>query len=804
MAKYDPSVREKHWQQFWADKGVYHFHPKSDKPIYSIDTPPPTVSGKLHLGHVFSYTQTEVLARYFRLSGHNLYYPFGMDDNGLPTERLVEAELGIKGSDLPRNEFIQKCLDTVDIYHQKYRDLWQSLGFSVDWRLEYSTISPEIRALTQKNFKLLYQQGIAYRQESPALWCSTCQTAIAQAEVEDKQVDSIFYDLVFTLENGHEILIATTRPELLSACVAVFINPKDKRYKKLIGTYIITPLGDKVKIFADDKVQIDKGTGIVMCCTYGDETDLFWKKQFNLDEKIIINKDGKFNQLAFPQIQNLTIPQGRKTIVEYLKSKNLIKKELPIIHDVGCHERCKTPIEIINTFQWFVKVLNIKDEILKLADQINWYPKTMKIRFVAWVENLKWDWAISRDRFYGISVPVYYCSSCGEVILPQDSELPLDPQSQTTKNTCPKCQNSRLIGEHLVFDTWFTSGNSPEINTSLNQNLTGQQIKIPMSLRAQAHDIIRTWAFYTIVLSYYKNKKIPWKDIAISGHLLLRKGEKISKRTGGGVIRPEDEIATHSADAIRYAMCSASLGLDSYYDAHEIQNGKKLVNKLFNASNFVISALKDYHPQPLDLSSLRPIDLWLYQQSLDTAQNMAKYFDKYDYTHPRDLAINFFWETFCDYYLEIIKKRIYELKASDPQKLSAQTTLYHTLQTILTIFSPFVPHITEEIYQSYFALQKNMPSSVHQTNWPKISQNSRLSPDHQKTIEELLKIISLVRAEKSKNGINLAQPISNLTINHPWLTSTHLSDFIFDLQAVTRASEIEINQSARLSVVLKY
>ena len=804
MAKYDPSSQEKHWQQFWLDNGIYHFNPKSPKPIYSIDTPPPTVSGKLHMGHVFSYTHTEVLARYFRLSGHNLYYPFGMDDNGLPTERLVETELGIKGSDLPRNVFIQKCLNTVDQYHQKYRDLWQSLGFSVDWRLEYSTISPEIRTLSQKNFIQFFQKGIAYRQESPALWCSTCQTAVAQAEVEDKQKDSIFYDLVFTLEDNKEVLIATTRPELLSACVAVFVNPKDKRYLKLVGTTITTPLGDKVKIFKDDKVQIDKGTGIVMCCTYGDETDLFWKKQYNFDEKIILDKNCKFNQLALSQIQGQSVTQARKTIVDYLNSKNLIKKELAIVHDVGCHERCGTPIEIINTFQWFIKVLDIKEDILKFADQINWYPKTMKSRFIAWVENLKWDWAISRDRFYGISVPVFYCTACGEVVLPKDSELPIDPLSQSTSNTCPKCHSSELKGEHLVFDTWFTSGNSPEINSNLNQNLTDKKIKIPMSLRPQAHDIIRTWAFYTIVLSFYKNNQIPWKDVAISGHLLLRKGEKISKRTGGGTIRPETEISTHSADAIRYAMCSASLGLDTYYDANEIQNGKKLVNKLFNASNFVISALKDYQPQPLNPSALLPIDLWLYQKSLETAQDMAKYFQKYDYSHPRDLSVSFFWENFCDYYLEIIKKRIYELKPSDPQKISAQTTLYYSLQNILTIFSPFIPHITEEIYQSYFASQSGLPRSVHLTSWPKITKEFKITSDHQKIIDEILKIISLVRAEKSKNGINLAQPIDILTINHPWLTSPSLQDFLFDLQGVTRASQIKIQKSPDLSISLKY
>lgn len=803
MAKYIPLEREKHWQQFWQDNGVYQFDQNSEKPIFSVDTPPPTVSGKLHMGHVFSYTQAEVIARYRRLAGFNVFYPFGMDDNGLPTEKLVETELGIKGSDSTRDEFIQKCLSVVDGYHQKYRDLWQSLGFSVDWRLEYSTISPEVQKLTQTNFVELFKKGIIYRQKSPSLWCSVCQTSVAQAEVEDKQFDSIFYDIVFYDENNKEIIVATTRPELLPACVAVFVNPDDKRYQNLIGTKIYTPLDVPVSVLADPKAQIEKGTGIVMCCTYGDETDLAWKSQHNLEEKIILDATGRFNEICSEEyMRGLTVTEGRKAIVEFLKSKNLVKKELSIVHDVGCHERCGHPIEIINTDQWFVKVLDIKDKLVTMADKINWYPVHMKARYISWVENLKWDWCISRDRFYGIPVPAFYCQQCGEIIVPEIGELPLDPLHKKISTSCPKCASNDLLGDKLVLDTWFTSGNTPEINCLLNQNLTGSKIKLPMTLRPQAHDIIRTWAFYTIVLAYYKNNINPWFDAAISGHILLRKGEKISKRNGGGDLRPEEQITLHSADAIRFAMCGAALGQDAYYDEKELENGKKLVNKLFNAANFCFMNLSDYQPIDLNIDSLTPIDKWLILKTKNTANTMSKYFDKYDYSHARDVFTTFFWGTFCDYYLEIVKKRIYELPSSDPTKISAQTTLFYALKDLLIMVAPFIPHITEEIYQSYYPDKlKNAPKSLHQSLWPKVEDRKDLEKIDE-IVTSIFEIIAQTRSLKTQNGLNLGAEIETLNIVHPTFSSELLKDYEYDLKAVTRAKEIKLTSGSEVKVSL--
>ena len=721
MAKYNFVEEEKKWQDYWRENDIYKFDPNSQKPLFSIDTPPPTVSGKLHMGHVFSYVQTEIIARYFRLAGHNVFYPIGMDDNGLPTDKLAEKELEINSKNLPKDEYIKKVQGLVANYHKLYTDLFNSLGFSYDWNLLYSTISPEVQKLTIKNFQEFLDKQIIYKKKAPSLWCSSCHTGVAQAEVEDKQFSGILYDIQFG-----DLIIATTRPELLPACVAIFVNPKDTRYKNLIGKETTTPLGDKVKIIADELALIDKGTGAVMCCTYGDETDLFWKNKHNLEEKIIIDEDGKIN--------GLSIKEARNKIINELKNRNLILKESNLVHDVGIHERCGTPVELILRDQYFVKVLDIKKEIIALADKINWFPKYMKTRFINWVENLKWDWCISRERYYGIPIP-------GE--------------------------------DNLVFDTWFTSGNTPEIST-----LKGG--KIPYSLRPQAHDIIRTWAFYTLVMAYYKNQGIPWENAAISGHLLLRQGEKISKKTGGGSMRPEDQIALHSADAIRWSVSGASLGVDGYYEEKEIEMGKKIVNKLFNASNFVINAIKDL--QPGEITS--PLDIYMVEKSKTIADQMSKYFSQFDYSHSRDLIQNFFWNDFCDYYLEIIKKPIYE---NDQRKQSVQNALKIILKNILIMFTPFIPHITESIYQSFFQDQK----SINFESWPK--KDSVL--ENEQTITQLFEIISLVRGKKTTSGFTLSSPINKLIIKHPILTKNELEKFEYDLKAVTRAQEISLEKS---------
>ena len=464
------------------------------------------------------------------------------------------------------------------------------------------------------------------------------------------------------------------------------------------------------------------------------------------------------------------------------------------MHDVGCHERCGNPIEIINTDQWFVKVLDTKKELLDLGNKIKWYPEFMKQRFVFWVENLKWDWCISRDRFYGITIPVFYCQKCGEIILPDENLLPVESISDASKIKCSKC-GGETKGDNLIFDTWFTSGNSPEINIKSNLDLTKGKISIPMSLRPNAHDIIRTWDFYTIVMSYYKYKTIPWNEVMISGHILLRKGEKISKRTGGGNLRPEEQIQLHGADAIRFAMCGSSLGSDGYYDEQEIENGKKLINKLFNAGNFCLSAISNLSSLNEDQVS-ESFDQWILEKSKITADEMAKCFDNYDYSHARNIFYQFFWESFCDNYLEIIKKRIYDLPEDDERKISCQTALFFALQNILIMVSPFLPHISEEIYQGF----NKKRESVHLLKWPVVEK--RMNNLIYKMAEAFLEVIEKTRKLKKDNNLGLSTEIDKLLISGPDFNNDLIKTFEYDLKAVSKAKNIIIGSSSEIEVKL--
>jgi len=592
---YNMQKKEKYWQEFWENEEINKFDTESPKKLFTIDTPPPTISGALHLGHVYSYTQAEVIARYYRLKGFNVRYPMGFDNNGLPTERLVEKEKNIQGHNMLLPEFIKLCLEVSDIYKKNYKNLWKSLGLSIDWKLEYSSISIEIQKLTQSVFKELFEKKAIYQKKATALYCPKCQTAIAQAEVEDKESAGMFYDIAFKRNNGKEIIISTTRPELLPACVAVFVNPNDKRYKSIIKENITTPLGKIVPVLADNKVLIEKGTGVVMCCTYGDETDIYWVRKYNLPERIILTKDGKFiNLKELPEASLKSITEVRNIIVSKLNSLKIIKKEQQINHTIGVHERCDTPIEFIPIKQWFVKILDKKEELIRAGKQIKWYPPYMQKRYEEWVSGLKWDWCISRERFFGIPIPAYVCNLCNYVFIPEKNTFPINPNLETKILPCSKCKKGSLIPEKGVLDTWFTSALTPDINNDfpINGKLTGKLY--PMSMRPQGHDIIRTWIVYSVLMGLYRHQNIPWQKLMISGHLLLQKGKKISKKTGGSKLKPEELIKKYSADAIRYAMYGISLGQDAFFEEQEIKKGKKLIIKIYNAGKLIISNLQDY------------------------------------------------------------------------------------------------------------------------------------------------------------------------------------------------------------------
>ncbi len=557
--QYNAKSEEQRIQQRWEAEqtnAMEQYHGQ----LYSIDTPPPTVSGSLHIGHIFSYTQTDIIARYQRLTGKKVFYPFGFDDNGLPTERFVEKKKEITAFQLGRSAFINVCLEVTADVEKEFERLWRSIGLSVDWSSCYSTISDSTRAISQASFIELYKKGYVYRKYEPALYCTACRTSVAQAELDDAEKPSFFNDIEFARVSSshpgrddssalaHEIplIVGTTRPELLPACVALLYNPQDTRYQHLAGQKAIVPLfGQEVPILADEQVQIDKGTGLVMVCTFGDKTDIAWVKKFNLPYRAVVGLDGKWTQEA-GFLAGLKAEAARTAVLEKLKDLGLLKGQKPIMHAVNVHERCKREIEFMPLKQWFVNILDHKQKFIELANQINWYPAFMKSRYIDWVQHLGWDWCISRQRFFGIPFPVWYCDSCNEVILAEAHQLPVDPQ-ESIPAACTKCGSKELSPDRDVMDTWNTSSLTPYICADLYNKKTGKKTIqnpdilrqaqdergfVPMTMRPQAHDIIRTWAFDTIVKVWMHQETIPWSNIIISGHVLADSKEKLSKSKG--------------------------------------------------------------------------------------------------------------------------------------------------------------------------------------------------------------------------------------------------------------------------------
>lgn len=795
--KYNFLETEKKWQNYWQENNVYHFDRNSDKKTFSIDTPPPTVNGKIHIGHIFSYSQTEMIARYYRMKGYNVFYPFGFDDNGLPTERLVERQNDIKAHELSREEFNSLCLSATSELEKQFRELFISNGFSVDWNYEYSTINEKSRKTSQKSFIDLYKNNKVYYSEAPALWCHECKTAIAQAELETKELPSLFNYLKFYLAGeDNYIEIATTRPELLAACCCVFVNPNDERNKHLIGKKVRVPLFDfEVEIMSDEAVEIEKGTGIVMCCTFGDLKDLEWYKKYNLPFKKAIDGNGKMTSLC-GKYEGLYIKKARKAIIDDLKENGFMIKQDEIVHNVSVHERCSTPVEITVKKQWFIDILSHKDEFLEAGNKINWYPASMKNRYTNWVENLQWDWGISRQRYFGVPFPVWYCKDCGKIIVADESQLPVNPITDKPLHAC-SCGCNEFIAETDVMDTWATSSMTPLINSSWIDDKELFDKIMPMSLRPNAHDIIRTWDFYTIVKSLYHTGDIPWKNIMISGFVMASKNEKISKRKENSKIEPHTLISTYSSDVVRYWTATASLGCDVVFAEEEFKNGKKLVNKIWNASKFILMHLQDYTPN--NNIELLPMDQWIIAKF----NNMYKRFDNYLQKYEIGLAFNelekFFW-SFCDNYIEIVKNRLYKPEIyGDEARSSAQKASYLVMLGMIKCFAIYFPHITEEIYQDYFKSFENC-ISVHLLNLSSIDET--YSEDIINNGDDILEIVSGFRKYKSENSLSLKTQLDEVVIK------SNNIDFIksveYDVKATCSCVDIKYVPAEELSVeVLK-
>jgi valyl-tRNA synthetase len=636
------------------------------------------------------------------------------------------------------------------------------MGLSIDWTKIYSTISDKARKISQYSFIDLFEKGLAYRKSEPALYCTTCRTSVAQAELDSTEISTTFNDLEFETENGGKLTISTTRPELLPACVAVFYHPNDTRYQILKGQYAIVPIfGQKVKILSDENVNPKKGSGLVMCCTFGDQTDILWFKKHTLPFVQIIGLDGTWKKEA-GILEGLRVHEARKKIIELLKNAGKLLGQKKITHAVNTHERCKQEIEYQILQQWFIKILENKNKFLEFGEQIKWIPEFMKARYIDWVEHLGWDWCISRQRFYGIPFPVWYCKDCNEILVAKLEDLPIDPQETTYPGeTCPRCSSKNITPDTDIIDTWATSAITPQINTNWLENK--QLITIPMGMRPHAHDIIRTWTFYTIVKSCYHFNKIPWKEVVISGHVLAGK-EKISKSKGNkGVPTPYDLLEKYPADVVRYWAANGKLGTDTAFSQNQLKIGQRLVTKLWNAFRFCKDHIKNYNNTQVNVEQIDNLNKWLLQRFSNTVKKYNSYFENYNYTQALEITEKFFWQDFCDNYIELIKDQIFNPQNYDLQSIqNTQFALYHVGLGILKLFAPILPHITETLYQHLFK-EKVGIQSIHITVL-----NEKTYDYNFKTSETLIDIIVTLVAHcrklKTEQQISLKTEIENLII----------------------------------------
>ncbi|MBS3143698.1 valine--tRNA ligase, partial [Candidatus Woesearchaeota archaeon] len=676
--KYDAEKIENKWQKYWEDKKIYKFDFKSKKKIYSIDVPPPYASaGHLHVGHALHYTQFEIIARFRRMQGYNVYFAPCFDDNGLPTEKYVEEKYKLNKSKVDRKTFRELCLKESKQVEEDYSNrVFKKLGHSYDWSLSYTTIDRNSQRISQWSFLDLYKKKLLYRAEEPTIWCTYHKTALAQAEVEDKKrVTKLNY-----IKFG-DLTVATTRPELLGSCVGIFVNPKDKRYSKYAGKKIKVPLfNHEVEVRNDEKVDPEFGTGVVMVCTFGDTTDIEWWKKYKLDLIISVDEDGCLNDNG-KKYKSMTLEEARIEILKDLKEEKLLVKQEDLEQVVGACWRCNNPVEYIITNQWFIKTLDFKKELIKQGNKIKWHPDFYKKRYEDWVNNLQWDWCISRQRFYGVPIPAWYCKNCSGVILPDEKDLPVDPEFDMPNRKC-KCGSSDFVPDGDVFDTWMTSSLTPELAVKFNKKL------LPMDLRPQSHDIIRTWAFYTILKSYYHFKDIPWKDIAIGTFVLDEKGKGMSK-SKGNVVWADEILKKYDVDTLRYWVGSATFGSDLSFSESEMLSGKRFLTKLWNASKFSLIFLENYKSKKV---KLEPFDEYFLFKLNELTKKVTEYYEEYKIGDAKRLMDEFFWNYFCDNYLEIVKKRLYNNKGVKTQ--SAKYTLHKILVTILKLYAPIVPHIT--------------------------------------------------------------------------------------------------------------
>ncbi|MEV6827926.1 valine--tRNA ligase [Amycolatopsis sp. NPDC051102] len=779
------------WVPVWESTGAYRFdRTKTRAEVYSIDTPPPTVSGSLHIGHVFSFTQTDVLARFKRMRGLEVFYPMGWDDNGLPTERRVQNHFGVRcdpslpydpdfrapekpGKDvvsISRRNFVELCETLTETDEKIFEQLWRRLGLSVDWTMTYQTIGHDSRLISQRAFLRNLERGEAYQAEAPTLWDVSFRTAVAQAELEDRERRGAFHDLAFTGPDGEDVVIATTRPELLPACVALVAHPDDERFKPLFGKSVRTPVfGVEVPVVAHHLADPEKGRGIAMVCTFGDTTDVTWWRELRLATRVMLGRDGRFlpdaphgvAAEAYAPLVGKTVHTGREIMVRLLREAGALRGEpRPITHAVKFYEKGDKPLEIVASRQWYLRNGGtdqaFREKMLARGEELNWVPKHMKVRYSSWVENLAGDWLVSRQRFFGVPIPLWYrLDAQGEPeydtpLLPDT--LPVDPSSDVPPGFTEEQRGvpGGFAADPDVMDTWATSSLTPQIvgRWSVDDDLFARVF--PMDLRPQAHEIIRTWLFSTAVRAELEHGELPWRETSIAGWVLDPDRKKMSKSKGNATT-PVDMLEQHGSDAVRYWAASARPGVDTAVDEGQMKVGRRLATKLLNASRFVLGLGV---PLP-GAAAAEPLDRALLAELAAVAEKATTALEDLDYARALQVTETFFW-TFCDDYVELVKGRAYGDRGPDAAQ-SARVALVTALSALLRLFAPFLPFSTEEVWSWW------QPGSVHRAAWP--------VPEPGDGERELLplasQVIAAVRRAKTDAKVSMRSAVQALTVTGP-------------------------------------
>jgi valyl-tRNA synthetase len=830
---------EQKWMARWDADGVYRFdrtRPRAD--VFSIDTPPPTVSGSLHVGHVFSFTHTDVVARFQRMRGKAVFYPMGWDDNGLPTERRVQNFFGVRcdpslpydpsftAPDKPgkhampvsRPNFIELCGRLTAEDEKAFERLWRYLGLSVDWSMTYATIGRGAQRISQLSFLRLLQRGLAYQLEAPTLWDIDFRTAVAQAELEDREQPGAYHRIRFKSAASDRFLeIDTTRPELMPACVALVAHPDDARYQPLFGTDVVTPLfGVRVPVRPHALADPEKGTGVAMICTFGDLTDVIWWRELSLPVRAVIQANGTFKPVTwgargwestdvsraqehYDQLAGLTAAKARARIVDQLKaSGDLLGDPRPITHAVKFYEKGDRPLEIVTSRQWFIKTMEFRDELLARGRELEWHPPYMQARYENWINGLAGDWCVSRQRFFGVAFPLWYrIRADGAVdydarLLPAEERLPIDPSTDVPDGFTPGQRNQPggFAGDPDIMDTWATSSLTPQIAARWEEDQDLIERVFPMDVRPPAHDIIRTWLFDTVLRSHFDFNTLPWKHAAISGWVLDPDRKKMSK-SKGNVVTPMGLLEEHGADGVRYWAASGRAGTDTAFDPGQMKVGRRLAIKLLNASKFVLA-----NPNPHGLVTAA-VDRGLLTMLARIVRDSTADLEAFNYTRVLERTETFFW-SFCDDYLELVKGRRYGDQGPE-LAASANGALLTSLSTMLRLFAPFLPFVTEEVWSWW------REGSVHRAVWPTseevLAAAGGVEDDRGvEAVQFAAAVLGAIRKKKSEEQRPLKTPVARAILRAPAALLALLPDVESDLRASGLIQHLDAETADALQV----